>query len=232
MFIGGWSKGEGGERLPVVNPASCETIGELPKASKSDFDSAVSCGEAGFAQWKKAPALEREKILKKAAAILGSRAEEIAVTLTQEHGKPLAEARAEIAASVDVIGWFAEECRRSYGYVIPARATGVTQVVVHEPVGLVAAFTPWNFPIAQAVRKVAAAAILKGPEETPAGCAAMVQAFVDAGLPAGVLSLVYGVPAEISEYLIPHAAVEKMSFTGSTAVGKAGWSQSIITALR
>ena len=226
MFIGGLPHGERDERLPIVNPASGQTIGDFPKASKADLDHAIATGEAGSAQWKKTPALEREKILKKAAALLESRSEEIAATLTQEHGKPLAEARGEIAASVDVIGWFAEECRRSYGYVIPARAAGVTQIVVHEPVGLVAAFTPWNFPIAQAVRKVAAAlaagcaVILKGPEETPASCAAMVRAFADAGLPPGVLNLVYGVPAEISDYLIPHPAVKKISFTGSTAVGK------------
>lgn len=226
LFIGGWCQSDGGARLPVVNPASGEAIGELPKASNADLERAITVGKSGFELWKKAPAIEREKVLKKAAAILASRAEDIAVTLTQEHGKPLAEARGEIAASVDVISWFAEECRRSYGYVIPARAVGVSQTVVNEPVGLVAAFTPWNFPIAQAVRKVAAAlaagcsVILKGPEETPASCAAMVQAFADAGLPPGVLSLVYGVPAEISEYLIPHADVKKISFTGSTAVGK------------
>ena len=128
--------------------------------------------------------------------------------------------------AADVIEWFAEEARRTYGRVIPARAEGVYQLVIKEPVGVVAAFTPWNFPINQAVRKISAglaagcAVILKGPEETPAACAELVRAYADAGVPAGVVQLVFGVPAEISEYLIPHPVVKKISFTGSTAVGK------------
>ncbi|MBV8169116.1 MAG: NAD-dependent succinate-semialdehyde dehydrogenase, partial [Alphaproteobacteria bacterium] len=126
----------------------------------------------------------------------------------------------------DVIDWFAEEGRRAYGRVIPARADGVYQLVIKEPVGPVAAFTPWNFPINQAVRKISAAiatgcsVILKGPEETPGACAALVQAYIDAGLPPGVVNLVFGVPSEISEYLIPHPIIRKISFTGSTEVGK------------
>jgi succinate-semialdehyde dehydrogenase/glutarate-semialdehyde dehydrogenase len=126
----------------------------------------------------------------------------------------------------DIMDWFAEEARRTYGRVVPARAEGVMQIVTKEPVGPVAAFTPWNFPINQAVRKVSAAlaagcsVILKGPEETPASCAALVQCYLDAGLPAGVLNLVFGVPAEISEYLIPHPVIRKITFTGSTPVGK------------
>jgi succinate-semialdehyde dehydrogenase/glutarate-semialdehyde dehydrogenase len=146
--------------------------------------------------------------------------------MTQEQGKPLIESRTEIAGSADVIDWFAEEGRRAYGRVIPARNAGIYQLSVREPVGVVAGFTPWNFPMSQAVRKVSAALaagcafILKGPEETPASCAELVRAFVDAGLPDGVLQLVFGVPAEISEYLIPHPVVRKISFTGSTAVGK------------
>src|SRR3954466_1992288 len=146
--------------------------------------------------------------------------------MTFEQGKPLAEAKQEALAGADVIDWFAEEGRRAYGRVIPARADGVYQLVIKEPVGPVAAFTPWNFPINQAVRKISAAlatgcsVIIKGPEETPASCAALVQAYIDAGLPAGVLNLVFGVPSEISEYLIPHPIIRKISFTGSTAVGK------------
>jgi succinate-semialdehyde dehydrogenase / glutarate-semialdehyde dehydrogenase len=146
--------------------------------------------------------------------------------MTTEQGKPLAEARIEIAGAADVIEWFAEEGRRAYGRLIPARGDGIYQMVVREPVGVVAGFTPWNFPISQAVRKISAALaagcafILKGPEETPASCAELVRAYVDAGVPAGVVQLVFGVPAEISEYLIPHPVVRKISFTGSTAVGK------------
>jgi succinate-semialdehyde dehydrogenase/glutarate-semialdehyde dehydrogenase len=146
--------------------------------------------------------------------------------MTLEQGKPLAEARGETLAGADTLDWFAEEGRRAYGRVIPARAEGVLQLVIKEPVGPVAAFTPWNFPINQAVRKVSAAlctgcsVILKGPEDTPASCAELVRAFLDAGVPADVLSLVFGHPAEISSYLIPHPVIRKMSFTGSTPVGK------------
>ena len=128
--------------------------------------------------------------------------------------------------AADVIDWFAEEARRTYGRVIPARAEGIYQLVVKEPVGPVAAFTPWNFPINQVVRKLSCALaagcsiIVKAPEETPASPAELIRCFADAGVPAGVMNLVYGVPAEISEYLIPHPIIRKMSFTGSTAVGK------------
>ena len=143
-----------------------------------------------------------------------------------EQGKPLAESRREAANCADLIDWFAEEGRRAYGRLIPGRASNVAEMVVKEPVGPVAAFSPWNFPLNQAVRKVAAALaagcsiILKGPEETPASCAALVAAFADAGLPAGALNLVFGDPAAISAYLIPHPSIRKISFTGSTAVGK------------
>ena len=138
----------------------------------------------------------------------------------------MAEAKGETLAAADVIDWFAEEARRAYGRVIPARAEGVYQLVVKEPVGPVAAFTPWNFPINQVVRKLSAglaagcSIIVKAPEETPASSAELIRCFADAGMPAGVIGLVYGVPAEISEYLIPHPIIRKMSFTGSTVVGK------------
>ncbi|MBV9735450.1 MAG: NAD-dependent succinate-semialdehyde dehydrogenase, partial [Acidisphaera sp.] len=145
---------------------------------------------------------------------------------TMEQGKPLPEAKLETAAAADVIEWFAEEARRTYGQEIPARAPGIYQLAIKEPVGPVAAFTPWNFPINQAVRKISLALaagcsiIVKGPEETPASCAELVRAYADAGVPEGVVNLVFGVPADISEYLIPHPVIRKVSFTGSTAVGK------------
>jgi succinate-semialdehyde dehydrogenase/glutarate-semialdehyde dehydrogenase len=146
--------------------------------------------------------------------------------MTMEQGKPLAEAKGETLAAADLIDWFAEEARRAYGRVIPARAEGVYQLVIKEPVGPVAAFTPWNFPINQVVRKLSAALaagcsiIVKVPEETPASPAELIRAYVDAGVPAGVIGLVYGVPSEISEYLVPHPVIRKISFTGSTPVGK------------
>jgi succinate-semialdehyde dehydrogenase/glutarate-semialdehyde dehydrogenase len=164
--------------------------------------------------------------MRKAANLLRERADHIAEVMTIEQGKPLVEAKLEVGNGADTIEWFAEEGRRAYGRVVPGRAEGIMQIVVKEPVGPVAAFTPWNFPINQAVRKVSAAlctgcsVILKGPEDTPASCAELIKVFLDAGVPADVLNLVFGRPAEISEYLIPHPVVRKISFTGSTAVGK------------
>jgi succinate-semialdehyde dehydrogenase/glutarate-semialdehyde dehydrogenase len=223
---GSWSKGSGGRSLPILNPATGDAIGAVPVAEKADLDRALAAADKGFKTWKKVSAFDRYKLMRKAADILRSRADDIAKIMTQEQGKPLVEAKGETLAGADVIDWFAEEGRRAYGRVIPARADGVYQLVIKEPVGPVAAFTPWNFPINQAVRKVSAAiatgcsVILKGPEETPGACAALIQAYLDAGLPPGVVNLVYGVPSEISEYLIPHPIIRKMSFTGSTAVGK------------
>jgi succinate-semialdehyde dehydrogenase/glutarate-semialdehyde dehydrogenase len=171
-------------------------------------------------------AFDRSKLMRRAAQNLRDRAEEVAAIMTMEQGKPLAQGEAEAMAAADVIDWFAEEARRTYGRVVPARADGVHQLVIKEPVGPVAAFTPWNFPINQVVRKLSAALaagcsiIVKGPEETPAAPAALIRAYVEAGLPDGVANLVYGVPADISAYLIPHPAIRKVTFTGSTAVGK------------
>ena len=138
----------------------------------------------------------------------------------------MGEARAELQSSADILDWLAEEGRRTYGRLIPARSKAVQQLAIREPVGVVAAFTPWNFPVSQVVRKLGAALaagcsiVLKAAEETPASPAALVQAFADAGLPAGVFNLVYGVPAEVSNFLVPHPAVRKISFTGSVPVGK------------
>jgi succinate-semialdehyde dehydrogenase / glutarate-semialdehyde dehydrogenase len=223
---GAWCKGAGGKSEPVLNPATGDAIGDVPHAESADLDRALAAAEKGFKAWRKVSAFDRYKLMRKAADILRSRADDIAAVMTMEQGKPLVEAKGETLAGADVIDWFAEEGRRAYGRVIPARAEGIYQIVVKEPVGPVAAFTPWNFPINQAVRKISASlatgcsVIIKGPEETPASCAALVQAYLDAGLPAGVINLVFGVPATISEYLIPHPTIRKISFTGSTVVGK------------
>ena len=198
----------------------------MARAEKEDLDLALAAVERGFHTWKKISAFDRSKIMRAAAGLVRERVEGIASELTAEQGKPIGEARGEVLAGADIIDWFAEEARRTYGRVIPARAEGVYQLVVKEPVGPVAAFSPWNFPINQAVRKISAALaagcsiILKGPEETPGPCAELVRAFVDAGVPAGTINLVFGVPADISDYLIPHPVIRKISFTGSTAVGK------------
>ncbi|AYG68588.1 MULTISPECIES: NAD-dependent succinate-semialdehyde dehydrogenase [unclassified Rhizobium] len=222
---GVWRDGSN-EPLSIINPASGEVIGSVSNASSHDLDEALAAAATGFEQWRGVSALERAKLLRKAAEILRGRSGAVARTMTLEQGKPLAESLAETLSAADIIDWFAEEARRAYGRLIPPRAMNVRQMVVKEPVGPVAAFSPWNFPLNQAVRKISAALaagcsiILKGPEETPASCAELVRAFVEAGLPAGVLNLVFGVPADISNYLIPHAVIRKISFTGSTTVGK------------
>ena len=221
-----WQDAEGGKTLDVLNPATGKVIGTVAHASKADLDRALAAAQKGFDVWRKTPAIERATIMRKAAELFASRNEEVARVLTQEQGKPLAEARGEAMAAVDIINWFADEGRRVYGRIVPSRRWGVQNLAVKEPVGPVAAFTPWNFPVNQVVRKLSAAlasgcsCIVKAPEETPASPAALIKAFVDAGVPEGVVGLVYGTPSEISEYLIPHPIIRKVTFTGSTAVGK------------
>ena len=226
LYINGrWRQGSNDD-LTVVNPASGEVIGRVSNAGAADLDEALSAAAAGFEQWRRISAFERAKLMHAAAEILRQRSAAIARIMTLEQGKPLAESKAEAAAAADIIDWFAEEARRAYGRLIPPRAANVRQMVIKEPVGPVAAFSPWNFPLNQVVRKVSAAVaagcsiILKGPEETPASCAELVRAFAEAGLPAGVLNLVFGMPADISNHLIPHPVIRKISFTGSTVVGK------------
>ncbi|ALJ80801.1 NAD-dependent succinate-semialdehyde dehydrogenase [Ketogulonicigenium vulgare] len=226
LIDGIWSEASDGGRIPVVNPATEEVIGHVAHATPTDLEAALAAAQRGFNQWKDVSPLERSKIMRRAADLLRARSETIAMLLTLEQGKTLGEAKGEVTAAADVIDWFAEEGRRTYGQVIPARAPGILQITIKDPVGPVAAFTPWNFPVNQVVRKLSAALstgcsiIVKAPEETPASPAAMINCFVDAGVPAGVVNLVFGVPAEISEYLIPHPTIRKISFTGSTPVGK------------
>jgi len=227
LFIGGvWTGSRSGRTLPVVNPATEEEIGKVAHAGTEDLEAAVEAADKGFRTWRRTSPLVRSDTLRRAAALLRERAGAIAAVMTAEQGKPIAEARAELAASSEILEWCAEEARRTYGRIVPARVAGVSQLVLKEPVGPVAAFTPWNFPVSQAARKIGAAlaagcsVIIKPPEETPASPAALAKALEDAGLPAGVLNLVYGVPAEISEFLIASPVIRKISFTGSTVVGK------------
>ena len=181
LFINGeWCNAASGKTLPVVNPATGQTIGTVAHAEKADLDRALEAADKGFKAWKKVSAYERSKIMRKAANLLRERADTIAPLMTAEQGKTVAEAKAEIMAGADTIDWFAEEARRTYGRVIPARSEGVYQLVIKEPVGPVAAFTPWNFPVNQAVRKLSAglaagcSIILKAPEETPASPAELI----------------------------------------------------------
>ena len=226
LLNGEWTDSLSKETLEIINPATEEVIGKVSHARKEDLDLALKGAENAFNEWKHVSAYDRSKILRKAADIVRSRADQIATLMTLEQGKPLAEAKGETLGAADSIDWYAEEGRRAYGRIIPSRATGVFQYVFKEPVGVVAAFTPWNFPLNQVVKKIAAAfaagctAIVKGPEETPASVAELIKAFDEAGMPKGSINLVYGIPAEISEYLIAHPIVRKVTFTGSTAVGK------------
>jgi succinate-semialdehyde dehydrogenase/glutarate-semialdehyde dehydrogenase len=227
LFIDGeWCAAKDGRTIAVIDPATEEEIGRVAHAGIVDLDRALEAASRGFRIWSETSAFDRYKLMRAAAENLRSRADKIAPVMTAEQGKPLVEARLEVLAGADTIDWFAEEARRTYGQVIPARRSGVTQLTIKQPVGPVAAFTPWNFPINQIVRKLSAALaagcsiIIKAPEETPASPAALIQCFVDAGVPAGVVNLVYGDPAEISGYLIPHPVIAKISFTGSTPVGK------------
>ena len=212
--------------MPIIDPATEEEIGRLAMATRTDLDAALDAADKGFKVWREVGAFDRYQIMRKAANLLRERAESIGWLMTREQGKPLGDSVGEIMRGADTIDWFAEEARRTYGQVIPPRAPGITQMTVKLPIGPVAAFTPWNFPINQIVRKLSAALatgcsiIVKAPEETPASPAELIRTFLDAGVPENVISLVYGVPAEISEYLIPHPTIRKISFTGSTPVGK------------
>ncbi|WP_296555160.1 NAD-dependent succinate-semialdehyde dehydrogenase [Pigmentiphaga sp.] len=215
-----------GRSLPVVNPATGAEIGRVSHAGIADLDRALAAARQGFDTWRNTPAAERARLMRRAAMLLRERVDDIAAIITQEQGKPLAEARGEASMAAEMIDWFADEGLRVYGRIVPSRLPGAQQMVLKDPVGPVAAFTPWNFPINQATRKVAASLatgcsiILKAAEETPAAAAALVRAFADAGLPPGVIGLVYGNPAEISAHLIAHPAIRLVSFTGSTPVGK------------
>lgn len=227
LFIGGvWRNTHPNESISVINPATEEQIGLIAKASLADIEDAAIAAEKGFATWKQVSALDRATIMHKAANLIRERAENIALVLTTEHGKPLAEAMGEVAATADTIDWHAEEGRRAYGRVIPSRALGIHQFTLMEPIGPVVGFAPWNFPLIQAVKKVAGALaagcsiILKGATEAPTCAVELVKAFADAGVSPGAVNLLFGDSGQISECLIAHPSIRKVTFTGSTPVGK------------
>ena len=227
LFINGvWCNSSSGATLSVISPVNGTPIGSVASATIEDLDRALAAASTGFLTWRDTAAFARAKVMQKAAALLRERFESIARLMTLEQGKPLAESRAETLAAADIIEWFASEAVRTYGRIIPSRIRHVAQMVIREPVGPVAAFAPWNFPLNQLVRKICAALaagcsiIAKAPEETPASPAALVQAFADAGVAPGVINLVFGNPAQISSYLIAHPVIRKVTFTGSTPVGK------------
>ena len=227
LYIDGeFIRGGGRRDQPVFDPATGREIGRLPHATRADLDRALAAAQRAFESWRSVSPMDKGAILRKVGELSRARAKEIGRNITLDQGKPLAEAVGEVMRCADHCDWHAEECRRIYGRVIPPRLPNVRQFVLREPIGVCAAFTPWNFPYNQAIRKIAAAIaagctiILKGPEDSPSAVVAIARLFHEAGLPPGVLNIVWGVPHEVSEYLIASPIVRKVSFTGSVPVGK------------
>ncbi|MFU1925859.1 NAD-dependent succinate-semialdehyde dehydrogenase [Bordetella hinzii] len=227
LYIDGeFLSGDGRKTQDVVNPATREVLGQLPHASQSDLDRALEAAARAFETWKRTSPMERSAILRKVGALSREQAKEIGHNMTLDQGKPLAEAIGEVTSCSEHADWHAEECRRIYGRVVPPRNPDARQLVVREPIGVCAAFTPWNFPYNQAIRKICAALgagctmVLKGPEDSPSAVMAIARLFHEAGLPKGCLNIVWGEPAQISDYLIRSPIVRKVSFTGSVPVGK------------
>jgi succinate-semialdehyde dehydrogenase/glutarate-semialdehyde dehydrogenase len=227
LYIDGcWHNGESRKSEDVLSPATGKALGSLPHATRADLDRAVAAANTGLAAWRNVSAYDRARLMRKAADLVRARCDDLCKVMVQEQGKPYREARAEVITAADIIDWCADEGRRTYGRIVPGRHPGVRQLIVQEPVGVVAAFTPWNFPTLTPARKIAAAlaagcsVIIKASEETPGSCVELVKCFADAGLPAGALNLVFGRPADVSEHLMASADVKKISFTGSVPVGK------------
>ena len=227
LYINGeFISGDGRKMQDVINPATQELLGQLPHASEADLEHALKSAQKAFETWKHSSPMDRSAILRRVAQLTRDRAQEIGRNMTLDQGKPLAEAVGEVVGCADHCDWHAEECRRIYGRVVLPRASNVRQLVLKEPIGVCVAFTPWNFPYNQAIRKIAAAIgagctlVLKGPEDAPSAVMAIAQMFQDAGLPPGVLNIVWGEPAKVSDYLIKSPISRKVSFTGSVPVGK------------
>ena len=216
----------GGRSFDILNPANEQVIGQGVAASPEQVQAALTSSAAAFETWRFSPVQQRSAILHRAAALMRDKAQELALTLTLEQGKPLAQALVEIQISAEALDWFAGAALRIDGRVMPGRTPGARQITVPEPIGPVAALTPWNFPALLAVRKIGPAlaagctVVLKPAEETPAITVAIADAFAQAGLPDGVLNLVFGNAAEISSALIASPVIRKVSFTGSVPVGQ------------
>lgn len=226
LFINGsWRTGEGRDEHAVVNPATGDVLAAVPMATAADLDEALAASERGFVTWRAMDVEARGAILHKVASLIRERTEAIAVLLTLEQGKPLTEARGEVASSAGLFDYYAEEAKRAHGRVL-IRPTGQRSIVIKQPVGPTATFTPWNFPVYLMTKKLAAAlaagcsVIAKPPEETPGCTSALMRCVIDAGVPADVAQLVYGVPDMVSRHLIGSKTIRKISFTGSIPVGK------------
>jgi succinate-semialdehyde dehydrogenase/glutarate-semialdehyde dehydrogenase len=227
LYIDGeFIQGGGRREQDVLDPATGDVLGKLPHATTQDLDRALAAAQRAFEKWRTVSPMEKSAVLRRVGQLTRDRSKEIGRNITLDQGKPLAEAVGEVLRCADHCDWHAEECRRIYGRVIPPRSANVRQMVLREPIGVCAAFTPWNFPYNQAIRKICAAIgagcsiVIKGPEDTPSAVVAIARMFHEAGLPPGVLNVVWGVPAEVSEHLIRSPIVRKVSFTGSVPVGK------------
>ena len=224
LFINGVWRTTGVD-MPVINPSTEQVIGGVPVAGPDDLDEALAAAARGFEVWSQVAPRLRADLIRQACRLMRERSNEIALDISREQGKPLAEARLEVVRGCEFFEWDAGEAVRTYGRVIPS-APGIKYIVHHQPIGPVAAFAPWNFPMSQPSRKIAGALaagcsiILKAAEETPAGAIHIARALEDAGLPPGVLNLVFGVPADISRHLISSATTKLVAFTGSTAIGR------------
>ena len=228
LFIGGqWiADGEAGT-MDVVNPATGDVIGQCPKAGTAQLDAALKAAGDAFPKWSATSGAERHAILRRAADLMRERATDMARIITAEMGKPHAQAVGEITSAADVIDFLGEEAKRRGGRLIPTRGNQlIAQMVTHEPIGPAVLLTPWNFPVNLPAKKIGGAlaagctAIFKPAENTPASAQLLVECFVDAGVPEGVLNLVHGDPGPIAEHLIASPVTRKVSFTGSTAIGK------------
>ncbi len=227
LFIDGeWiSKGSRNSE-PVFNPATGEVLGELPHATLADLDRALAAADRGFKVWRKLLPEKRGEILRKAAQLLNSWADQVTKVATMESGKPLTQSRIELHMATEVLEWYAEEGRRAYGRVLTQRQPGSRMLVVKEPIGPVAAFTPWNFPQGNPVRKLGAAlgagcsCVIKPAEDTPASALLIAKALQEAGVPDGVVNVVFGVPAEVCPYILRSKVIRKLTFTGSIPIGK------------
>ncbi|MFW6336117.1 MAG: aldehyde dehydrogenase family protein, partial [Phycisphaeraceae bacterium] len=221
---GKWTNGDG--ELPVTDPGNGETIATVATVGRDAARRAIDDAHAALPGWRATTARDRGDVLLAAAEALTARTDELATTLTRENGKPIAESRKEVAVAVDHLRWFAEEGRRAYGRIVPPQAEGKRHLVLRQPIGVVAAISPWNFPLMLSARKVAPAlaagcpVILKPAERTPLCTLALAECFEQAGLPAGVFQLLVGDPAEIAGTFFEHPDCRKVSFTGSTAVGR------------
>lgn len=227
LYIGGeWCEAAGGDELAVIDPATEEEIDRVPRAAPSDLDRALESALDGFRTWREVDAWTRAAKLRLVSDLIRERHEAIAHVMTSEQGKTLGEARGEVLAAADQFDWFADEARRLYGRVVDGHTRDVRLLVLRQPVGPVAAFTAWNFPALLPARKIAPALaagcsiVMKPAEEAPRTAFCLAQACHDAGIPAGVVNMVTGDPAEISRHLIASGVIRKVSLTGSVPVGE------------